>query len=128
MSLRRLLMNFCRDSIVEMESMGELPYPPFKAPLIADNSYITHRLSRLDSYKALESFMRESGTTETLLDIGHAWFWHQEVFQWLFLERVILQAGSNLMLEEILMRRLSMGAPLIIVTCLNRKFGLANSV
>lgn len=91
MSLRRLLKNFCIDAYRELTEMKELPRPPFNSPLIADNIYLTHPLSQLPSYKQLIDYMRESGLLKKLQDIGHTWIWHYEVFEWLFLERVIAE-------------------------------------
>lgn len=96
MSLRKLLKNFCREALREMESIGELPYPPFKSPVIAEDISITYRLSELESYKVLQSFMRESGITKQLQDTGHTWFWHEEVFEWLFLERLVQETRGTI--------------------------------
>lgn len=95
MSLRKLLKNFCIDAYNELTSMGELPRPPYDSPLIADNDFLTHRnsrLSKLDSYTQLQQYMRSSGLSDKLHDIGHTWLWHYEVFNWLFLERVMAES------------------------------------
>ena len=41
--------------------------------------------------------MRSSGLLMRLQDIGHTWLWHYEVFEWLFLERVLAEStGTSL--------------------------------
>ncbi len=95
MSLKQLLKNFCIDAYHELTSRGELPRPPYDSPLIAGNVLLTHwgsRLSKLPSHTQLQQYMRSSGLSDKLRDIGHTWLWHEEVFQWLFLERVMAES------------------------------------
>lgn len=73
--------------------MGELPRPPYDSPLIAGNVFLNHPLSKLASYTQLQQHMRSSGLSDKLHDIGHTWLWHEEVFEWLFLERVIAESS-----------------------------------
>ena len=94
MSLRKLLKNFCTDAYQELTRMGELPRPPYDSPLIAGNVIFTHPLSKLMSYTQLQEYMRSSGLSDKLRDIGHTWLWHYEVFEWLFLERVIAESSG----------------------------------
>jgi len=94
MSLKKLLKNFCIDAYQELTSMGELPRPPYDSPLIAGNVIFTHPLSKLMSYTQLQEYMRSSGLSDKLRDIGHTWLWHYEVFEWLFLERVIAESSG----------------------------------
>lgn len=75
--------------------MDELPRPPYSSPLIADNMSLTYPLSKLTSYKALKEYMDKSGLSKELQKIGHNWFWHSEVFEWLFLERLMAQSIGN---------------------------------
>ena len=95
MSLRKLLKSFCIDAYKELKSIGEIPRPPYNSPLIADNIYLTHPLSKLPSYTQLKQYMQSSGLSNKLHDIGHAWFWRYEVFEWLFLERVIAESSGT---------------------------------
>jgi hypothetical protein len=80
--------------------MVELPRPPFNSPLIAGNIYLTHPLSQLPSYKLLQQFIRSSGLSDKLRDIGHTWFWPDEVFEWLFLESVIAESSGTVSLDK----------------------------
>ena len=95
MSLQKLLKNFCIDAYSELTRIGELPRPPLDVPIIAGNEHLTHPLSKLDSYIKLQQYMRTSGLSDKLHDIGHTRFWHYEVFEWLFLERVIAEGNGT---------------------------------
>ncbi len=95
MHLRDLLRNFCIDAYSELAKLRELPRPPFNSPLIAGNEYLTHPLSKLSSHKLLQDYMRKSGLYDKLHNTGHVWYWHYEVFEWLFLERVIAESYEN---------------------------------
>ncbi len=78
--------------------MGELPRPPFDSPIIASNPLFTNwgsSLYTLGRHTRLQDFMCSSGLAAKLRDIGHTWLWHEEVFQWLFLERVISNSRAT---------------------------------
>lgn len=94
MSLKKLLKNFCIEAYYKLESMGELPRPPYTSPLVAGNIEFTYPLSQLASYTQLQQYMRSSGLSDKLDNIGHTWFWHEEVFEWLFLERVMAESSG----------------------------------
>jgi hypothetical protein len=97
MSLGKLLRDFCAEAYQELSNMGELPRPRYDSPLIAGNVTFTYPLSKLASYKRLQDHMRSSGLLMKLREIGHTWLWHYEVFEWLFLERVLAEsAGTTL--------------------------------
>jgi len=89
MSFYTLLKRFCVDAYLELTHMLELPRPPADSPIIARNPRFTHPLSKLDSHKNLQTYMQETGLSEKLHDAGHTWFWHEEVFEWLFLEQLL---------------------------------------
>jgi len=89
MSLGKLLKSFCVDAYRIFIELGELPRPPYSSPLVAGDTNLTYPLSKLDSYKALNEYMDASGLSIKLRAIGHRWFWHNEVFEWLFLERLM---------------------------------------
>jgi hypothetical protein len=89
------LKNFCIDAYQELIDMCELPRPPYSSPVIADNMSITYQLSKLTSYKVLKEYMDKSGLSKELQKIGHNWFWHSEVFEWLFLERLMAENTGN---------------------------------
>ena len=55
MSLRQPLGTFCIDALTKLASMGELPYPRWRSPVIAGDPYLTYQLSRLDSHAALQT-------------------------------------------------------------------------
>ncbi len=95
MSLYRLLKNFCTEAHGELLRIGELPYPPYTSPRIAENLHCTQPLSRLKTYIQLKQYMDSSGLADQLHDIGHTWIWHEEVFAWLFLEYVIQESGKR---------------------------------
>jgi len=88
------------DALHELTNLGEFPRPFYDTPLIAGDITLTHPLSQLPSYEQLQQFMRSSGLSEKLRDIGHTWFWHYEVFEWLFLERVISESKETVSLDE----------------------------
>lgn len=97
MNLGKSLKDFCIDSYRELSNIGVLPRPRYDSPLIAVNLALTHPLSSLASYKRLQEYMRSSGLLAKLQEIGHTWLWHDEVFEWLFLERVLADsAGTSL--------------------------------
>jgi len=78
--------------------MKELPRPPYNSPLLARNPYLTHwesKLYKLNSHKNLLDYLQESGLQQRLHDVGHTWIWHEEVFEWLFLERVIAESSGG---------------------------------
>ncbi len=85
---------FCTDAYNELVEMRELPRPPYDSLLIARNPLYTVRLSEMDSYKNLQEYIRTSGLQKKLHDVGHTWLWHEEVFEWLFLERIIAESGE----------------------------------
>ncbi len=89
MSLRGLLRSFCIDAYEQLRVLRELPRPPYSSPVIARNDSITIPLSKTESYKKLLHHVRNSDLAKKLHDIGHTWLWHQEVFEWVFLERVL---------------------------------------
>jgi len=95
MNLRGLLKNFFIDAYHELTSINELPRPPYDSPLIAGNVIFTHPLSKLNSHTQLQQYMHSSGLSNKLRDIGHTWFWHYEVFEWLFLECVIAESSGT---------------------------------
>lgn len=95
MSLYILLKNFCIEAYRELVMMNELPRPPYDSLIIARNPIYTVRLSEMDSYKQLQQYMRNSGLSKRLHDIGHTWIWHEEVFHWLFLERVLAESRGE---------------------------------
>jgi hypothetical protein len=92
MGLHELLKKFCIEAYRVLLTINELPRPPFDAPLIARNPFYTVPLSEMDSYNQLKKYMLSSGLAEKLHEIGHTWMWHEEVFHWLFLERVIAES------------------------------------
>jgi len=95
MTLQPFLKRFCIEALAKLESMGELPCPRWRSPLIANELELTYPLSRLDSHAELLQFMRTSGVTQKLQEAGHTWFWHEEPFQWLFLERIIQDTDTR---------------------------------
>ncbi len=99
MSLRKLLKNFCTDAYQKLFDMGEFPRPPLDSPQIADDMRLTHPLSKLTSYAQLQEYMRSSGLSDKLRDIGHTKLWHYEVFEWLFLERIIAESFDTFSLD-----------------------------
>lgn len=97
MNLGKYLRDFCVEAYQKLSDMGELPRPRYDSPLIAGNVSFTHPLSQLDSHKRLQDYMRSSELSEKLRSIGHTWLWHYEVFEWLFLERVLVESvGTSL--------------------------------
>ncbi|MCJ7635066.1 HEPN domain-containing protein [Candidatus Bathyarchaeota archaeon] len=97
MGLYKLMKDFCADAYNELLAMKELPRPPYDSPLIARNPYFTNwgsKLYKLKSHANLQKYMQTSGLQKKLHDIGHTWFWHEEVFEWLFLERVIAESSG----------------------------------
>lgn len=97
MSLGKLLKDFYAEAYQELSNMGELPRPRYDSPLLAGNVTFTYPLSKLASYKRLEDHMHSSGLFMKLRDIGHTRLWNYEVFEWLFLERVLAEsAGTSL--------------------------------
>lgn len=69
--------------------MRELPRPPFDSPIIAGNIQFTHPLSQLNSCKQLRDYIVKSSISKHLQGVGHGWYWHYEVFEWLFLEYML---------------------------------------
>lgn len=97
MSLYKSLKDFCTDAYHELVAMGELPRPPYDSPVIARNPLYTIRLSKISSCKNLQQYMRSSDLLGKLHDVGHTWLWHEEVFEWLFLERVIGESSGTVL-------------------------------
>jgi len=98
MSLYKLMKDFCVDAYMELSKMKELPRPPYNSPLLARNPQFTHWgsvLYKLKSHETLQNFMQSSGLQNRLHDVGHTWVWHEEVFEWLFLERLIAESGGR---------------------------------
>jgi hypothetical protein len=89
MKLKGFLKKFCAEAYQNLITMNELPRPPYDSPLIAHNPFYTYPLSKMSSCTQLQQYMRSSGLLNKLHDIGHMWSWHEEVFHWLFLERVL---------------------------------------
>lgn len=94
-NLRRLLKDFCIESYSELKKTKELPRPPFDSPIIAGNIQFTHPLSQLNSYKQLQDYIVKSSISKHLRGIGHTWYWHYEVFEWLFLEYTLLETYNS---------------------------------
>ncbi|MDO9333244.1 MAG: HEPN domain-containing protein [Dehalococcoidales bacterium] len=90
-----MLKDFCIESYSELKKMRELPRPPFDSPLIAGNLSLTHPLSKLSSYQQLHNYITKSSISNNLQGIGHQWYWHYEVFEWLFLEYMLSQSYTN---------------------------------
>lgn len=80
--------------------MNELPRPPYDSPTIARNPIYTVPLSKMKSYTQLQEYMHSSGLMDRLHDVGHSWLWHEEVFHWLFLERVIAESWGTTLNEQ----------------------------
>ena len=96
MTFRSHLKKFCDDCFAELSADREFPRPPFTSPGIADDSgYYSYKLSQLPSYINLREYMNSSGISDLLRGVGHQWFWHTEVFAWLFLERVFSESRGN---------------------------------
>lgn len=98
MGLYTLMKAFCIDAYKELLAMKELPRPPSNSPLLARNPYLTHwesKLYELQSHEELQKYMQTSGLQQKLHDVGHTWVWHEEVFEWLFLERLIAESSGG---------------------------------
>lgn len=80
--------------------MNELPRSPYDSPIIARNPIYTVPLSEMNSYTQLQQYMRSSGLLDRLHEIGHAWMWHEEVFHWLFLERILAESRGTSLDEQ----------------------------
>lgn len=104
MSVYAHLKKFCAEAYRKLVLMNQLPRPPYDAPIIARNPVYTIPLSEMDSYTQLQQYMQSSGLTEKLHEIGHTWMWHEEVFHWLFLERVIAESTGTSLDEQIFKR------------------------
>lgn len=92
MSLRSHLKKFCDDCFTELVARGEFPRPQFNSPVIAnDFGFYSYGLSQLPSYASLREYMTSCGISSLLNAVGHQWIWHEEVFAWLFLERVFAE-------------------------------------
>lgn len=96
MTLRSHFKEFCDDCFTELSTLREFPRPPYTSPGIADDSgFYSYRLSQLPSYISLCEYMNSSGISDLLRGVGHQWFWHTEVFPWLFLERVFSESRGD---------------------------------
>ena len=85
-SLREQLRAHLQETLSELARWGEWPRP-YSAPLVLDEH--RHQLPIGDKAQArrqLAIFLQESGIGKILRSTGHAWFWHHEVFEDLFVE------------------------------------------
>lgn len=98
MSFYKLLKVFCVDAYEELLKLKVIPRPPYDSPLLAGNPNFTHwgsQLYKLKSHEILQKYLQTSGLQKSLHNVGHTWFWHEEVFEWLFLERVIAEGTGT---------------------------------
>ncbi len=93
--LRTHLRRFTKEAISRLRELGELPRPR-SAPLeIAGYFWLEQNLRELAFYRDLDKYLATSGIAQKLMNAGHCWIWHREVFPWLFIEQFVNSARGN---------------------------------
>ncbi|HUW95124.1 MAG TPA: hypothetical protein VMW58_05010 [Anaerolineae bacterium] len=93
--LRIYLRQFVQEALAHLRHLGELPRPR-SAPLgIAGRFRLEQELGDLASYKALDVYLAVSGIAQKLVNAGHCWAWHREVFSFLFIEQYLNSSRAD---------------------------------
>lgn len=98
--LRQHLREFVQEGVDCLTHVREWPRRMLTAPQIYGDMELERELGSLRSYKRLESYLHRRGIYARLRNSGHTWIWHREVFEWLFLERVVKGAYDDKFLRR----------------------------
>jgi hypothetical protein len=99
-ALRQRLWEFVQEGVDCLARLREWPRRILSAPRIYGDIELERELASLGSYKRLQSYLHRRGIYARLGNSGHTWIWHREVFEWLFLERVVKRAYDDKSLKR----------------------------